>query len=84
MSKRELAAKYGEKQNTAKLINRAIRTELTGGPELLDLLDWLHKHPSLIDAPDGRELLSQLRAISDAMAGEIRRRYGMENKELQP
>jgi hypothetical protein len=77
MGKRELGAKYGSSKNTNQLINAAIRVECPGGNELLDLTDWLHKHPRMVDGREGQELLGLVRAIVDAMAAEIRRRYDM-------
>lgn len=70
MSRRDLIAKYGNKSGL-RLINAAIRAEIPGGAEALDALDALR-------TSDNAEGLALVRAIVDAMAAEIRRRYEYE------
>lgn len=68
MSNQDLAAKYGT-GNRARLINKAIRAELVGGNEALAALDRMKLQ--------GGPGLDLVRAIVEAMAAEIRRRYGL-------
>jgi hypothetical protein len=85
MGRRELTAAYGG--NIAKAVNRAIRSELPGGNELLDFREWLYLNDGALKQRLGEpyigELLAQVNQTYLAMAREIRRRYGMQTEEAQ-
>lgn len=73
MSTKDLAAKYGKSKNSTQLVNAAIRAELAGGNEALDSLDRLREMGNSAG-------LAAVRAIVDAMASDIRRRYDLPAK----
>lgn len=79
MSARDLTAKYGNK-NRNNLINAAIRAELTAGPEALEALNELRMIDDREQTKSTGRAVEHARAIIDAMAAEIRRRYGLEAK----
>ncbi len=72
MNTKDLKDKYGEGK-TRGIINRAIRAEIPGGAELLDLMDRL----SGTDTDITRSLV----AIRQQMELEIRKRYDMPTSE---
>ncbi len=73
MATKDLKDKYGEGK-TRTIINRAIRAEIPGGAELLDLRTWLTPRPESKDKAHVIDILDQVLWIFD---NEIRRRYGM-------
>jgi len=79
MPTKDLREKYGTSRKQPQLINAAIRAELPGGDELLDVLERAHQ----IAGRDERSadmigpVLAGLRAAKAAMEAEIRRRYDM-------
>lgn len=69
-------AKYPGKSKEA--YNKALRAEIPGGNELLDLLNLVHQvRRRRIDNPAGflETVEDRLQDIRDAMADEIQRRY---------
>lgn len=80
MSARDLTAKYGG--SIAQATSRAVRAELTGGNEVLDGLDRLHKLAHASRNPNVSEALDILRSVGDAMRSEIRRRYQVGESEV--
>lgn len=80
MSARDLSAKYGNK-NRNNLINAAIRAELAGGGQALEALNDLRMIDDRERSRTSAKALEHARAIVDAMADEIRRRYGLENPQ---
>ncbi|MDQ3288925.1 MAG: hypothetical protein M3Q42_11845 [Pseudomonadota bacterium] len=76
MSTKELREKY-VKSNAKAAINAAIRAELPGGDEALDVLERLHHRVQETASRDAGFALDQLRLVVAAMEAEIRRRYGM-------
>jgi hypothetical protein len=80
MSRRDLTAKYGNK-NVNNLINAAIRAEIPGGDEVLNAIGKIRP---LANAPPFDRILALLRRIVDAMALEIRHRYGMLSDSDEP
>lgn len=81
MSKNELREKYGKSKKTRELYNTAIRAEVPGGSDLLDLLE-------LVSAMRGRcgnhEELAKLTIIEDRiqtirerMLIDVRNRWGV-------
>lgn len=77
MSTRDLAEKYGKSKNSRQLVNAAVRAELAGGAEALDALEAAHKALGRGNDPTLGRLHASIRAITEAMQAEIRRRYGM-------
>jgi hypothetical protein len=75
MPKSDLAAKYGASKNLRQLINAAIRAELPGGAAALDAL--YTARTAAAESAIGEDCLTSVRQIIDAMADEIRRRYGL-------
>jgi len=82
MSKRDLAAKYGTSKNVTQLVNAAIRAELPGGAAALDALHQLRTRADHSRGHD--DCLAAARAIVDAMADEIRKRYGLTPSDSAP
>jgi len=83
MPLKELEAKY-RKSNLRGAINAAIRGELPGGNEVLDLLELTHSAANRLGWEDADGKPSLLRVIherlvcaANAMEAEIRQRYGM-------
>ncbi len=73
MSTVDLKAKYGLNKSTPRAINAAIEAELPGGRETLEALRVISR-----ERPDPADRVYQaIRAAADAMADEIRRRYGL-------
>jgi hypothetical protein len=81
MSTRDLAAKYGKNRNSRRLINDAIRAELVGGAEALDALELLRQQHERQGTPETHAALAAIHRIIDAMAAEIRQRYGLPQLE---
>jgi hypothetical protein len=81
MSTKDLAAKYGKSKNSTQLVNAAIRAEIPGGEVALNWLDHLRTRHELTGSQDAEYGLAAVRSIVDAMAAEIRRRYGMPARE---
>jgi hypothetical protein len=79
--KSDLREKYGRSKNTRQLINAAIRAELAGGNQALDALGQLDLRYDLTEGPAGAFAKDTLHTIVDAMAAEIRRRYGLPPRE---
>ncbi len=80
---RDLREKYG-KSNLRQAVNAAIRAELPGGNDVLDLLELTHHAADRLGWEDADGQPSLLRVIherlaraANAMEQEIRRRYGM-------
>jgi len=77
MSTKDLAAKYGGgKGNTDRLVNRAIRAEIPGGGEALDLLNTLRGRYDA-DSSIGRVAVAGVRQVVYRMVAAIRERYGL-------
>lgn len=70
---KSLKHRYGEGK-TKTIINRAIREELAGGSEILDLREQVHLAG---DSIAGKEMATKLNTVIFEMDNEIRRRYGM-------
>jgi hypothetical protein len=81
VSTKELAAIYGKNKNSTQLVNAAVRTEIPGGSEALDALDELRSLHENRGLPETATALKHARAIVDAMAAEIRKRYDMPPRE---
>lgn len=73
MGIRELREKYGATK-ARQAINRAIRAELPGGPEILDLIDHLQTCDPSPATDRAHKLALQAQA---AMSAEIARRYDL-------
>lgn len=73
--------RYGG-NNPRSRINRAIRAELPGGPQVLDAMTALRDLVRSRDAEPVRDrvhaALELLREAADQMEAEIRRRYGLQ------
>jgi hypothetical protein len=83
MATQDLRKKYGNGKQQ-QVINAAIRAEIPGGAEVLDLMELTHHAGQRLGwrEADGRPSILQvihdrLRVAAEAMESEIRRRYGM-------
>lgn len=90
MSMRDLTQKY-KRQKSRQAVNAAIREELPGGAELLDLASKFER--LRLDAKNGRTfeddelafvetVCADLRRLRDAFGNEIARRYDLAPKPL--
>lgn len=82
MGMKELRAKYGDKKRTLA-INAAIRAEIPGGSELLDLVhlaNHLHEVAEDSERPKLGEVLSGLKRVKKSMFLEICKRYEIEER----
>ncbi len=73
MGLRELKERYGVSLRTSQAFNRAIRTEIVGGKDLMDALKYANNRQDL------GELGECLRRIRAEMANEVARRYGLQS-----
>lgn len=80
MSTKELREKYGA-SNARAAINRAIRAEIPGGAEALDVLERLHHRVQETASRDATFALDQVRLVMAAMEADIRQRYGLPDRE---
>ncbi|HEY2411581.1 MAG TPA: hypothetical protein VGI40_05040 [Pirellulaceae bacterium] len=81
MSTKDLAAKYGKSKNSTQLVNAAIRAEIPGGGEAIDALDRIRASDERRGTSDTADALAAIRSVVNAMADEIRSRYGMPPRE---
>ncbi len=90
MSIRDLTQKY-KRQKSRQAVNAAIREELPGGAELLDLASKFER--LRLDAKNGRKfaddelafveaVCADLQRLRDAFGNEIARRYDLTPKPL--
>jgi len=85
MGTRELKARYGTNGGTAAALNRAIRAEIPGGAETLDVLKLAHqivRRAGESEAGGRTPTIAQvfhdrLSAIANAMEAAVRLRYEM-------
>jgi hypothetical protein len=85
MGTRELKTKYGTNGGTAAALNRAIRAEIPGGAETLDVLELAHqivRRAGEFEAGGRTPTIAQvfhdrLSAIANAMEAAVRLRYEM-------
>ncbi|MBQ9128875.1 MAG: hypothetical protein IJY15_14090 [Thermoguttaceae bacterium] len=73
MGLRELKERYGVSLRTSQAFNRAIRTEIVGGKDLMEALKYANNRQDL------GELGECLRRIRAEMANEVARRYGLQS-----
>ena len=74
MGVKELCEKYGRKQTT-RALNAAVRAEIPGGAQTLDLLKDLYPLRNL--DPRWSETYRRLQATRDAMVGAIALKYDL-------
>ena len=84
----DLKERYGKSAKRRQLYNRAIRAELPGGSACLDsieLLDNVRVRKLDEDDREAAEIaglgVTALHSIRDEMVVEIKRRYGMEDRD---
>lgn len=90
MSLIDLRNKYG-KDNTHKLLNRAIRAEIPGGDQLLDAAEKISAalhNPSPQWAPERihtiRKAREELAGLLDGLRDRLRAQYGISKERAQP
>jgi len=77
MSKQDLAAKYGTSKSSKQLVNAAIRAELPGGTEALDLYAHCRAMNERFHQPDTEKAYHLAADVVEALAAAIRQRYGL-------
>lgn len=83
---KDLYDKYGKNKNPRQVVNAAIREELVGGNDLLDVMvvvDLLARQlreRGLAGKYEAQNALDSLRALREVMGGIIADRYGLKNE----